>query len=135
MGAVAVIDPAQPAMEQIRELTGGRGADYAIECSGSVAAQRLCIDATRRLGEVAFVGVSQEEIGLSVSRDLLRTGLTLVGNWHFNRKDYGRMLQVIRESELLDLLVSHRFPMSRLEVAFALQRAGETAKVLIDPWN
>ena len=136
MGAVAVIDPTQGnAVEQVRELTAGHGADYAIECSGSVAAQRLCIDATRRLGGMAFVGVSQEEIGLSVSRDLLRTGLTLVGNWHFNRQDYGRLLQVIRRSDLLDLLVSHRFPMSRLEEAFARQRAGETAKVLIDPWN
>lgn len=136
MGAVAVIDLTQgDAAEQIRELTAGHGADYAIECSGSVAAQRLCIDATRRLGRVAFVGVSQEDLKLSVSRDLLRTGLMLVGNWHFTRQDYGRMLKVIRESDLLDRLVSHRFPMSRLEEAFALQQVGETAKVLIYPWN
>ena len=49
LGAEAVIDPRDPqALSQVMDLTGGVGVDAAIDCSGTVAAERFCIDATRR---------------------------------------------------------------------------------------
>ncbi|MCA1595533.1 MAG: zinc-binding dehydrogenase [Chloroflexi bacterium] len=43
MGAT-VIDPREPGvLEQIRSLTGGKGVDRAIDCSGTIPAQRLCL--------------------------------------------------------------------------------------------
>ena len=44
MGAAAVLDPGDAEiLDQIRDLTGGKGVDYALECSGNVQAERLCI--------------------------------------------------------------------------------------------
>ena len=136
MGAALVLDPTEgdPAAA-IREFTGGHGVDYAIDCSGNVHGQRLCIDATRRLGGVAFVGECQDTLEITVSRDMLRKGLTLVGNWHFNRHEYARILRVIERSDLLDLLISHTFPMSEIERAFEIQQAAESAKILLRPWD
>ncbi|MCZ7542985.1 MAG: alcohol dehydrogenase catalytic domain-containing protein [Anaerolineae bacterium] len=54
MGATVVDPRARDALQRFMELTGGVGVDCAVECSGVVAAQRLCIDATRRKGQVAF---------------------------------------------------------------------------------
>jgi len=80
LGAALVVDPADPgALAQIRERTGGRGADKAIDCSGAPAAQRLLIDAVRRRGQVAFVGEAGE-LTLHVSQDMIRKGLTLHGS-------------------------------------------------------
>jgi threonine dehydrogenase-like Zn-dependent dehydrogenase len=53
LGAIEVIDPRDPdAVRKIKDLCGGIGPDCALDCSGVVAAHRLCIDAVRRKGQV-----------------------------------------------------------------------------------
>jgi len=136
LGAAEVLDgrDAAAAVARVRELTGGRGADQAIDCSGNAAAQRLLVDAVRRRGEMAFVGEAGE-FTLHVSNDLIRKGLTLHGQWHYNLADGPRIMDVIRRSRsLLDGFITHRFPMSRAEDAWKLQVTGECGKVLLDPW-
>jgi threonine dehydrogenase-like Zn-dependent dehydrogenase len=135
LGAAAVIDPRDAdALQQIRALTGGKGVDCALDCSGTVAAQRLCIDATRRKGKAAFVGECSDDLAIRISPDMIRKGLTLIGSWHYNLNDFPKVMKVIQESPLLDLLVSHAFPMSEIQTAFELQATGESAKVLLKPW-
>ncbi|HDP89643.1 MAG TPA: alcohol dehydrogenase [Thioalkalivibrio sp.] len=136
MGAAAVIDPRDPdALEQIMALTCGVGVDVALDCSGVVAAQRLCVDAARRRGRVAFIGECHDELPIRVSPDLIRKGLTIIGNWHYNLADYEGVMGVIRRSPLLDLLVSHVLPMSRIQEAFELSASQQCAKVLLKPWE
>jgi L-iditol 2-dehydrogenase len=134
LGAAAVLDPGDAdARRKIVDLTGGVGVDKAIDCSGVAAAQRLLIDATRRRGQVAFVGEGGE-VSLHVSNDLLRKGLTLHGSWHFNLADAPRLMQVIRASrDRIDRLITHTFPLDRVQEALELQLTGECAKVLLLP--
>ena len=83
LGADSVIDPrSDDALEQIKQLTGGRGVDKAVDCSGTVPAQRFCLNATRRKGQVTFVGECGDELAIRISPDLIRTGLTIRGSWH-----------------------------------------------------
>jgi len=136
MGAVAVLDPRDKAVvHRVKELTGGRGVDCAIDCAGNPQAERLCIDATRRKGRVAFVGECGDDLPIRVSPDLIRKGLTLIGSWHYNLKDFPLIMKVIRESPLIDLLISHVMPMSRIQEALELSAAHETAKVIVKPWE
>ena len=135
MGAEAVLDPNDPdILQQIRSLTGGRGVDCAIDCSGRVSSERLCIDATRRRGRVAFVGECGDEVSIRVSPDLIRKGLTIVGSWLYNMGDYAKVMKVIRQSPLIDLLISHQLPMSQIQTGFSLLAQGEAAKIVVDPW-
>jgi L-iditol 2-dehydrogenase len=136
MGAAAVIDPREEsALQQIRALTDGRGVDGALDCSGNVAAERLCVDATRRKGQVTCVGECNEPLALRVSPDLIRKGLTLRGSWHYNLAHFPRVMRVIQESPLIPLLLSHVLPMSRIQEAFELSASHETAKVVLQPWK
>lgn len=136
LGAHAVLDPNDPdILAQIRELTGGRGVDCAIDCSGRVSSERLCIDATRRRGRVAFVGECGDDLAIKVSRDMIRKGLTVVGTWLYNRGDYPKVIQVIQESPLTDRLVSHELPMSEIQAGFEILARGEGAKIVVDPWR
>ncbi len=136
LGAERVIDPGdEDALEQVLDLTGGRGVDKAVDCSGQVAAHRLCIDATRRRGQVGLVGECSEETPIRGSADMIRKGLTLAGCWHYNLKDFPRLMQVIVESgPSLDKLISHIFPLDRVQEAWELQATGECAKVILEPW-
>jgi L-iditol 2-dehydrogenase len=136
LGAEAVIDPADAqALAKIRDLTGGAGADKAIDCSGSPAAQRLMLDAARRRGQVAFVGEAGD-LTLRVSDDTIRKGLTLHGVWHYNLADTSKIMQVIRESSaLLDRFITHTLPMDRVRDAWELQLAGKCGKIVLHPWE
>jgi len=136
MGVEVVLDPNQPGtLEHILDLTKGRGVSCSLDCSGTVAAERLCIDATRRRGRVAFVGECSLELPVRVSPDMLRKGLTVYGSWHYNLNDYAGIIQVIRRTPLLGLLVSHQLPMSHIQEALELSASPEHAKILLHPWE
>lgn len=136
MGAEAVVDPRSPdALRQILDLTGGRGVDRAVDCAGAVPAQRLCIDAARRKGRVAFIGECGDDLCLKASPDLIRKGLTVQGSWHYNLSLFPKVLQVIRRSPLIDLLVSHTFPMSRIQEAMETSASHDCAKIILHPWE
>lgn len=140
MGAT-VLDPRDPGTPpRIKELTRGLGVDSALDCSGNIQAQRLCIDATRRKGQVAFVGECMDELSIRVSPDMIRKGLTVFGSWHYNLQYYPLIMQVVdaladAQLPLLDLLISHVLPMRDVEKAFEIQKRGEAAKIILKPWT
>ncbi|RME65500.1 MAG: alcohol dehydrogenase [Caldilineae bacterium] len=138
LGADVVIDPtAENALQQILAQTrDGRGVDKAVDCSGAAQAHRLCIDATRRRGQVAFVGESTADTVLHASPDMIRKGLTLFGQWHYNLADAPRMMAMIADlGPQLDTLISHAFPMARIQEAWETQLSGQCAKVILKPWE
>jgi L-iditol 2-dehydrogenase len=136
MGAEHILDPREAhIVQQIKDLTEGRGVDCALDCSGVVQAQRLCIDAVRRRGQVAFVGECSQELAIKASPDMIRKGLTLIGSWHYNLNLFPKIMQVIQQSPLIDLLVSHVLPMSQVQQALELCASHQTAKVLLHPWE
>jgi threonine dehydrogenase-like Zn-dependent dehydrogenase len=135
LGADVVLDPNDPAiLSRIREWTAGVGVDKALDCSGAVAAQRLCIDSARRRGQVAFVGESYEHLSIQVSPDMIRKGLTVRGSWHYNLNLYPKVMQVIQRSPSVTHLITHRFPMSEVQQAMELSASRQCGKILLDPW-
>ena len=137
MGAVEVLDPKDPDLvARIRSFSDdGLGVDCAVECAGVVAAQRTCIEATRPRGQVAFVAECNDELPVRISPDMIRTGLTLIGQWHYSMNDFERLLAVVRSSPLLEQHVSHRLPMSRVQEALELCASHQCGKVILDPWK
>ncbi|MYK16750.1 zinc-binding dehydrogenase [Candidatus Poribacteria bacterium] len=138
MGAEAVINPTdEDAVDQIRDLTtDGRGVDFALDCSGNVQAHRLCIDATRRRGTIAFVGQSGgNDTIIHVSPDLIGKGLRLAGAWHYNLSQFPGLMRVIEGSPILDLLISNIFPMSEIQQAFETSASHESSKIILKPWE
>ena len=131
-----VLDPMDPEVtEKIRRLTGGRGADKSIDCSGGEIYQRICIDGTRRRGQVAFVGESKN-LTVNVSDDLIRKGLTIHGSWHWNLNHAAMMMEtIVRNPEPIDKLITHAFGLTETENAFKLQISGNCGKVLLHPWE
>jgi S-(hydroxymethyl)glutathione dehydrogenase / alcohol dehydrogenase len=66
LGATDLVDPAVgDPIEQVRALTGGRGADYVLEAAGPAAAQQQALPTARRAGTVVLTGV--ERLGATVT--------------------------------------------------------------------
>ena len=133
LGTEAVIDPRDPdAAAQVQALTGGNGADKAIETSGTAAAKSFLTDAVRRKGRIAFVGWNgQVEVNT-----IIANGLTLYGSWHYNTHAIPRLLQVIAASgDAIDTLITHRMSLSRVQEAWEIQVKGECGKIVLHPWE
>ena len=137
LGADAVVDGrTTDVAAQVKALTqSGLGVTCAIDCAGTTDAQRVCIDAARPKGRVCFVAESSDPLPIVVSPDMLRKGLTLIGQWHYSLNDFDRIMQVIRASgSMLELLISDRFPMSQVQEALALSASHQCGKIILDPW-
>ena len=136
LGAEAVVNPGDnDAVEQIRELTGGPGPDKALDCSAVPEAMRLCLDAVRRRGQVAFVGWGGK-VELIGPADITVKGLAVHGSWHYNLRDAGKLLDVIAHAgRKIDTVVTHTFALDRIAEAFDLQLTGNCGKVLLHPWQ
>jgi len=136
MGAEHIVDPHHPgSAEQIKALTGGKGPDCGIDASGAVAAHRLQIDAIARGGRIAFVGECGEDTTIRISPDLLRKGISLIGSWHYNLNAFPKLMHVIRSSPLVDRLITHVFPASRIQEAFETSASQHCAKIVLEPWK
>lgn len=136
MGADMIVDPRVPdAVQQIKALTGGKGPDCGLDCSGVVSAHRLQIDAVKRKGKVAFVGECFTETPIKVSDDLLRKGIHLIGSWHYNMNEFPQLMKVIEQSPLTGLLISHTFPMSHIQEAFEVSASQQSGKIILKPWE
>jgi S-(hydroxymethyl)glutathione dehydrogenase/alcohol dehydrogenase len=76
LGATDLVDSADgDPVEQVRALTEGRGADYALEAAGPTVAQEQVFRAARRAGTVVLTGV--ERLGATVTYS--QTELALQG--------------------------------------------------------
>lgn len=136
LGADLVVDPEDDqALVKVKSFSGKGGVDKAIDCTGVVQAQRFCIDAVKRRGQVAMVGESQADLPIQASRDMIRKGLTLHGVWHYNLSLFPKVIQVIRNSSTVNDLISHVFPMSQVQEALELSTSQQNAKILLKPWD
>jgi threonine dehydrogenase-like Zn-dependent dehydrogenase len=138
-GAVPVAtDPRSPqgAVQRIRDLTAGRGADAAVEAVGTPEATRLAADALRPGGRIAAVGVHTEpHLALSPT-ELYDRNLTYSAGRCPARHHLPAALRLaVRDRTLLRSLITHRLPLAEAPEAygrFARREAG-MHKVVFHP--
>jgi L-iditol 2-dehydrogenase len=131
LGADETVNSAETgAVARIRELTGGRGADVVIECSGNPGAQNDALDAAAALGAVAFVGESRAA-EIKPSDQLIRKLLTVIGGWYFPRSDWDQIVRFVTERSIpVEALISHEFSIEQAEEAFGMFDRRETEKAI-----
>ena len=84
MGADVVLDPtATDAVEAIRDLTPGEGADATLDCSGNSEARVQCARAARPWGRACYVG-AHGTATFEMTPDVIHRQLTMIGCWTFN---------------------------------------------------
>jgi propanol-preferring alcohol dehydrogenase len=131
LGATELVNSAEvDAVDRIRELTGGRGADVVIECSGSPVGQNTALDAVAKLGAVAFVGESRRT-EINPSDQIIRKMLTVIGGWYFPRGEWDEIVRfVVGRSVPVEDLISHEFSIEDAEEAFRAFDRRETDKAV-----
>lgn len=96
----------------IREATGGRGADAALEVVGSPAASRLAFDLIRPGGVVAIAGVHHEDRFAFSPLEAYDKNLTLRIGRCPARSYMDELLPLLRKRPDVAAIVTHRRPLS-----------------------
>lgn len=138
-GATDLIDPAEgDPVEQIRSLTGGRGAEYTFEAVGLVTTMRQAFDAACRGGTVTFVGAPPADLELPLPANALRAEAKRILGSHYGsaqiRRDMPRLV-ALAESGRLDVasMVTRRMALSEVNAAIAAIESGEVIRSVLLP--
>ncbi|MCP4749911.1 MAG: zinc-binding dehydrogenase, partial [Proteobacteria bacterium] len=119
---------------KVKELTDNRGATVALECCGAESAQRECLDAVCVLGKVAFLGIGNDEIKVSMNRHFIWKELMILGSWASTPPEHFDILGLIKRGLPMDGLVTHRYKIEEGVEAFEKFGAGGAMKIAIHPW-
>ncbi|NUK33952.1 Zn-dependent alcohol dehydrogenase [Streptomyces lunaelactis] len=135
-GATEYVIASDTTAKEIRQLTGGQGADVAIECVGRAATIRTAWDSTRRGGRTTVVGIGGKDQQVTFNAlELFHWGRTLSGCVYGN-SDPARDLPVLADhirAGRLDLggLVTDRIGLEGIPSAFADMLAGKGGRALV----
>jgi threonine dehydrogenase-like Zn-dependent dehydrogenase len=118
-------------ISKVLEKVNGRGFEVAIDCSGNADARHLCLEAAREWGRVVFVGEGGN-VSFAPSPLLIHKQLTLHGSWVCSLPQMEELVEHLVTWNLHpDVIVTHRFPLSRAKEAYELFDSGRTGKVAI----
>jgi alcohol dehydrogenase, propanol-preferring len=133
LGASEAVDPAVGRTERtLREATGG-GADVAFECVGTPGCQETALGALRTGGRLVLVGYAPAAMSLNGGRVMFRE-LEVVGSLGCRPVDYPRVIELARQGRIrVAEMVTHRFPLEDINLAFDTLRAGEAVRAVVVP--
>ena len=130
-----VVDASEePVVERVRAMTGGMGADVALECAGTEEPLRWCVELLRRGGRVAVVGIPPGDVPLGIKRIVLDE-LDVVGV-RATAYDLPRIIPLVASGRIrAGELITHRYPLRDFADAFATftERVEGALKVILNP--
>jgi len=136
-GATHAINPAkEDAIEGVKSLTEGRGADYVFVAAGSSGACASGLQMTREGGTTVMVGVPPDNDTLNLSlTELVATSRKLIpsqmGSTIMNA-DIPRLVAYYQAGLIkLDELISGRYPLEQINEAIASTESGEALRNVI----
>lgn len=135
LGATHACAPSE-AVELIRSLTDGRGADYVFEAVGIPSVQEECLRAARPGGTVVFSGISPMGSATNLpGAVLVREEKTVMGSYYGTcdpARDFPLYLRYYEEGKLpLDKLVTKRYSLEEINEAYADMLSGVTARGVV----
>ncbi|MGH3395333.1 MAG: alcohol dehydrogenase catalytic domain-containing protein, partial [Streptosporangiaceae bacterium] len=100
LGEVVTADPAAgPVTDVVSELTGGIGADLAVECAGHESALNLCLDAVRPAGTIVQTALHIRPVAIRAETLALKD-LSLIGTWCYPVQDFPRIVGLVASGRL-----------------------------------
>jgi threonine 3-dehydrogenase len=133
MGATLAVDPGERDLQDVqRELHMVEGFDVVLEMSGNADALRGALASMAHGAGMAILGIPAADIPIDISR-VVFDQLTLRGIYGREMYETWYQMSVMLQSGLdISPVITHRFPVTEHEAAFAAARSGASGKVVMD---
>jgi S-(hydroxymethyl)mycothiol dehydrogenase len=124
------------AVEAIRELTGGNGADVVVEAIGRPETYEQAFYARDLAGTVVLVGVPTPDMKIELPLiDVFGRGGSLKSSWYGDclpSRDFPMLVDLYLQGRLdLDRFVSEKIGLDDVEEAFAKMHRGEVLRSVV----
>jgi threonine dehydrogenase-like Zn-dependent dehydrogenase len=121
LGADVTINPAKDEpIAAIKALTGGKGTDFALECSGSPDARVAAVRGVKLWGVACLVGVGGT-VTLDVGTDLMQRQVTVFGSWTFSTVGQADCAAFsVKNKVPVDRVFTHRWTFDQADEAYRL---------------
>jgi 2-desacetyl-2-hydroxyethyl bacteriochlorophyllide A dehydrogenase len=123
----------EDAVEVVKQLTGGIGADYVIECAGSEATIDQAIHMTNRGGKICLAAFPHEPVTTDIAH-LVRNNIYVYGIRGEGRSATHRAMELMAEKRFdATRIHTHTFPLADLPTAirYARDRIEDAIKVVV----
>lgn len=136
-GATDVVNASEgDPVEAVKQLTGGKGVDYAFEVIGNPKTIEQAYVMIRRGGTAVVVGVAHADTRVSLpAQEMSLSEKRLIGSYYGSampRIDMPKILKLYDEGKLkLDELITQNYRLGQINEAFADMEAGKNARGVI----
>lgn len=118
------------AAEAARSFSGREGVDLVIETAGTGPAVEQALELTRPGGRVVLTGLPHEVSTVNFF-GVVRRELRIIGSMIY-QEEFPEAIRLLSAGTVtVDRLVTHRFPLERIQEAFAAHRSPEAIKVTV----
>jgi Zn-dependent alcohol dehydrogenase len=136
LGATHALINDEALIENVRALTGGRGADHVFEAVGVPALQELSLQLVRPGGTVVLAGLSAMGSGTNLPGAVItRKEIDIKGSYYGTvtpHRDFPLLIDLYMSGKLrLDEMISGRYRLDQINEAFGVMLRGETARGVI----
>lgn len=140
LGATVALDGGDPDLLQALLDHSGGGVDYAFEAAGLARLTELAFAATRPGGMIVAVGVPPADASVALpGPELVRSEKIVTGTFYGSARpalDMPMILRLYADGRLpLDRLVSRRYRLDEVNMAFDDMHSGEVARGVLQPWK
>lgn len=135
LGATEVLNPRKVnVVDAVRDLTGGEGADLAIEAVGAVPTTKQAFGLVRRGGIVTLVGIASETAIPLNTVQIVRTGLQVRSSFRYAHQHPVALSLAAAGRVDLHTLITHQFSAANASDAFGYvdQHKDEVIKGVIE---
>lgn len=120
-------------VSQVRELTGGKGVERAVDCSANSEARATAVRATRKWGKMVMVGEGGT-VTFNPSPDMIHDQKTIFGSWVTSTWLMEELVErLVRWNLHPEDIVTHRFSLDQAAEAYRLMASGRCGKVAVCP--
>ncbi|MEA3334343.1 MAG: alcohol dehydrogenase catalytic domain-containing protein [Chloroflexota bacterium] len=123
-------------VEEVRRLTGGKGADVTVTATPAPVAQVQAVELTRKGGRILlFGGLPKDRSKPGVDMNIVHyNALHLIGTTIFAPRHHRLAVQLVESGRFpMDKLVTHRFPLSEFNAGATMALEGKVLKAVFLP--
>jgi Zn-dependent alcohol dehydrogenase len=126
----------EPVVDRVRELTAGRGADYAFDAIGGEATTLQILEAIRPGGTAVIVGMAAMAVRAPITPYLMALQeKTIKGTMYGSVRpnlDFPRLVDLYLDGRLkIDQLVSRTYKLEEINEGFQAMRSGQVARGVV----
>ena len=134
MGATKALKPGPEVRAAVMELSEGNGADVVCEMSGAVSALHDAFALVRNGGRVQLLGIPKGDVPVNFATEIIFKGITIYGVIGRRMYETWNQMQRFLRSGVFNPrpVITHRFPLDRIDDALAAIRSGDAGKVILD---